>query len=199
MEETRLIQQIQGGSCVLFLGAGASISSGGPNAEQLTNELAEHFFNDISKRFTLGQVCEYVESNFSRKELEDYLVSRLASLSPQGALLEIPKYQWRAIFIVNFDTLLEKAYEAVANSVQKLHIVLSDKDNISNVPLGYVPIYKLHGCISRCRTDEGRLTLTSDDYAHASRIRSRLFSRLADSLADSTVLYAGFGRDDQDK
>ena len=84
MEETRLIQQIQGGSCVLFLGAGASISSGGPTAEELADELAQNFFDDKSKKFTLGQVCEYVESNLSRKDLEDYLVSRLGSLSPQG-------------------------------------------------------------------------------------------------------------------
>jgi tetratricopeptide (TPR) repeat protein len=198
MEETRLNRQIQGGSCVLFLGAGASVSSGGPTAEQLADELAQHFFSDTSKRFTLGHVCEYVESNFSRKDLEDHLTSRLGSLSPQGALLEIPKYQWHAIFTVNFDTLLETAYEATASAVQKLFIAFSDKDNISNVPPGCVPVYKLHGCISRCRTDEGRLTLTTDDYAHATRIRRRLFNRLADSLADSTILYAGFGRDDQD-
>jgi len=198
MEETRLIQQIQGGSCVLFLGAGASISSGGPTAEQLADELAQHFFDDKSKRFTLGQVCEYVESNVGREDLEDYLASRLGSLSPQGALLDIPKYQWHTIFTVNFDTLLEKAYEATAGSVQKPYMLFSSKDNVSNVPSGFVPIYKLHGCLSRCRTEEGRLTLTSDDYAHAAQIRNRLFNRLADSLADSTVLYVGFGRNDQD-
>ncbi|MFC1990264.1 hypothetical protein ACFLVW_06925, partial [Chloroflexota bacterium] len=54
----------------LFLGAGASVSSGGPTAEQLADGLAQHFFDDKSKRFTLGQVCECVESNFSRKDLE---------------------------------------------------------------------------------------------------------------------------------
>src|SRR4030043_13224 len=198
MQETGLIRSIQGGSCVLFLGAGASLSSGAPTTEQLTDELAQNFFSGISKKFTLGQVCEYIETNFSRKELDDYLVKRLGPLSPQGALLEIPKYKWRAIFTVNFDTLLEKAYIKTASSVQKLYLLFSDKDDITNVPLDYVPFYKLHGCILRCRTQEGMLTLTSEDYAHAARIRRRLFNRLADSLADSTVLYTGFGRDDQD-
>lgn len=195
---SRLTRQIQAGACVLFLGAGVSRSSGGPFGQELANELAEQFLGEAAGRLTLGQVCEYVETNHSRKDLEDYLEKRLGELRPQGALLEIPKYQWCAIFTVNFDTLLEQAYQEAKSQVQKLHTLFCDKDNISNIPSGSVPLYKLHGCISRCRMDEARLTLTSDDYAHATRTRSRLFNRLADSLADSTVLYVGFSRDDQD-
>ena len=198
MQES-LIRQIQAGTCVLFLGAGISISSGGPSGEQLSNELAQRFFPiDNSRKFTLIQVSEYVEANIGRKSLEDYIINRLDPLVPQGALLEIPRYQWRAIFTVNFDRLLEEAYKKVQGAVQSLYTIFSSKDNLSNVPSGSVPFYKLHGCISRCRTDEGMLTLTTGDYGHAWEIRNRLFNRLADSLADSTVFYVGFGRDDND-
>jgi hypothetical protein len=149
-------------------------------------------------RFPLNRASEYVESNFSRRDLEEYLQSRLGGLTPKGALLEIPKYHWQAIFTVNFDNLLEQAYASVPGHVQELKPIYSDRDDISSIPDGSVPLYKLHGCLTLMRTHEGRLALTSDDYSHAIKTRSQLFNRLADSLDQLTILYAGFGRDDED-
>ena len=59
-----------------------------------------------------------------------------------------------------------------------------------------VPLYKLHGCISRADTTEGRLIITPDDFAEFNKNRFRLFNRLADELADKPFLYLGYSRQD---
>ena len=88
-----LTRQVQSGSCVLFLGAGASRSSGAPTGRELADDLASHFLGGMADSPTLSRVCEYVETNSSRKDLEEYLQEQLGGLVPQGALLEIPKYE----------------------------------------------------------------------------------------------------------
>jgi tetratricopeptide (TPR) repeat protein len=129
--------------------------------------------------------------------MNEWLLERLR-LSPKGALLAIPTFRWKSIYTVNFDTLLEDAFAATAAPIQRVHPLYSDKDPIAKLKPHEVPLYKLHGCISRANSDEGRLILTHEDTALVRQGRTRLFNRLFDDMADFSILFVGFRRQDPD-
>lgn len=194
----RLITAIRQGDCALFLGAGVSIDSGAPNGRDLTGELAAEFLHETDTTYSLGQVAALVEALEGRKGLDEWLIKRLDGLSPSATLLEIPRYRWRAIYTVNFDTLIEDAYRQAPEAAQRLKVFYSDKDPLSSLGPDDVPLYKLHGSIDRAGTVDGHLTVTAEDIFVDGQNRRRLVSRLVDHLSDLTVFYVGFAREDPD-
>jgi hypothetical protein len=194
----RLARIIQDGNCVLFLGAGVSLDSGAPSGRELAEELSARFFPMESVSTDFGAVCEAVDANFSRKTLNEFMIERFRGPVPRGALLSIPRYHWKSIYTMNFDTLLEDAYRQATEAAQKVHPFFSDKDAVSLLAPGEIALYKLHGCLSRPNSREGRLTLTSDDIALVGESRQRLLNRLLDDASDYTIFYVGFARADRD-
>ena len=66
----------------------------------------------------------------------------------------------------DYDILLEKAYNQVADKKQKLIPIYSDRDRQDNITLGVdLPYYKVHGCITKITSESLPLTLTAEDYA----------------------------------
>jgi len=193
----RLSQLIQRGECVLFLGAGVSMDSGTPTGQGLADEIGTSFFGTSPDTYTLDIVSE-MAADEGRRALNEWLRDRFIDLEPKGALLSLPNFRWKSIYTVNFDTLVEKAYERAPTPAQKIRTFYSDKDQLTRLKPGEVPFYKLHGCITRANTDDGRLVLTQDDFAQARKVRQRLFARLIDDVSDYTVFYVGFRRNDVD-
>jgi tetratricopeptide (TPR) repeat protein len=194
----RLVPIIQSGNCVLFLGAGVSMDSGAPSGKQAAKELSAALFPNEPVSEDLGGTCEAVDAVYGRKDLNDWLVERFRTLTPQGALHSIPTYCWKSIYTVNFDTLLEEAYRQCSDRRQDIRPFYSDKDPLSRLRPGEVPLYKLHGCLSRANSREGRLVLTPDDFAAVGESRQRFLNRLLEDVSDYTILYVGFGRADSD-
>jgi len=194
---SRLVTGVLAGECALFVGAGLSRDSGAPSGADLAYELAEKFLGDSADGMTLADVAALIDAGEGRRALNEYIVDRLNGLSPSETVLAIPKYSWKAIYTTNFDTLVEQAYAGSAEARQRLVPVYSNRDRM-DLQLGDVPLYKLHGCITRANTAEGRLTLTPEDFVLYGKIRNRLVARLVDTLSDLPVLYAGFGRSDPD-
>ena len=194
----QLIETIHSGNCILFLGAGVSLDSGAPSAVALAKELSLRFLPDEPELSDLATVAESVDAIASRKDMNQYLTERFESLSPAGALLQIPTYFWRSIYTTNYDTLLETAYAVSQDRRQVVRPFFSDRDPLNKLKDGEVPLYKLHGCISRINHADGRLVLTDDDLIDSEKRRTRFFSRLSDEMHDFPVLYVGFSRTDND-
>ena len=58
--ETELIESVQAGNVVLFLGAGASIAAGGPSGHDLATYLKTHFPRLDQDLSDLFEVCQDV-------------------------------------------------------------------------------------------------------------------------------------------
>ena len=55
-------RRIEAGSCVLFLGAGASRPAGGPSAQGLANELRERFAPDLPASLGLRRLANFLST-----------------------------------------------------------------------------------------------------------------------------------------
>ena len=74
--------------------------------------------------------------------------------------------------------------------------IYSNLTPVSNLADGFIPLYKLHGCISRIDSPESSLAITYEEMAKARDMRRRLFRRFSDDLSEYTVVYVGYSRMD---
>jgi len=193
----RLRSAIKSGKVVLFLGAGANYNCKMTNGQ--TMPTAEQLAELLSKKFnvrksTLSETSELVGANHTRPELNAFIIELLTGATPSEGFKLINSFKWSSIYTTNYDLLVENIYND-PTAVQKLKVYYTSVQHIDLGP-DDVPLYKLHGCISRADTTEGRLVITPDDYAEYRKHRARLFYRLADNLADKPFLYIGYGRQD---
>lgn len=194
----RLISVLKSGRIVLFLGAGANYhckmtsGEGMPTGNKLSEMLSQKF--QVRKASSLQETAELAEANSSRAALNTYIIELLTGATPSSSYRLISSFRWSAIFTTNYDLLVEDVYKA-SSRIQKLKVYYTSTQQMDDGP-NEVPFYKLHGCISRADTTEGRLVITPDDYADYRRNRARLFNRLADLLYDRPFLYLGYGRQD---
>jgi tetratricopeptide (TPR) repeat protein len=196
-----LVSEIASGNCILFVGAGLAATcrdeSGrtGPSGTQLAREMAEHFLGNYQD-WPLALTAAYAEALASRPEVEQFVRDRLKGLMPSEALLKLSEIPWKAIYTTNYDLLIEDAYAANGARVRQVHPIYADRDRLRDLTRNEIPLYKVHGCISRIGTDSGRLVLTGEDNALAREMRRRLFVRLGEDMSEYTVLYIGYGRQD---
>ena len=195
-----LLEKIQNGEAILFLGAGAVRGAQAPTGEQpptgdeLRDLLASKFLGGHHKDKTLARVAEYAKNESSLAEVQGYVKAMFFSLQPAPFHELIPKFRWFAIVTTNYDLKIERAYERAAARLQNLSPIIRDGDNFSdilrdNTALRYL---KLHGCVTAISDGTLPLILASEEYAKHKKNRQRLFMHFADWARERPVVFAGY-------
>ena len=194
-----LTTAIEGGRCVLFMGAGAgahAVDRDGkpaPDSHVLAQDLAKHFEIEDSGEAELSVIAQVIELRKGRAELEAFLSERLAGLEPDETLQWLYGLPWRAIFTTNYDRVIERAFELNPNPPRNPIVVSSSSEVVAFDPRYDVPIYHLHGALGDGR---GRVLITDEDYALFYEKRRMLFEILKQQLATSPILYLGYSHRD---
>lgn len=190
-----LVDNILKGNCVLFLGAGASIESGAPSSKELVKSLADQFLEGYHSEDPLPKVAAYIESKpgIGRLPLVKYFEERLSNLSPSSGYVMLARFKWKAIYTTNYDMLTERGYEQAFKKECRYIRILQSKEfpNIEN-SRNYVPIYKLHGCISRPFSEETPLIITEDDYHRNYTNKVALFHQLRVHIYRCPLVFIGY-------
>lgn len=195
-----LLEKLQNGDCILFLGAGAAIGSCGAkgekpvNGEQLRDKLSDKFLRGLHKEKPLPRVAEFAKYESSLPDVQTFIREIFHPLYPASFHKLIPRFRWHAIVTTNYDLVIERAYEDVADRQQKLCPIIRDGDNFSNVLKDNqaLPFLKLHGCINTINDEGLPLILGSEEYAKHRKNRIRLFSHFADWARERPVIFAGY-------
>ncbi|MGC2048276.1 MAG: SIR2 family protein [Gallionella sp.] len=195
-----LLESIQRGDAVLFLGAGASIgakSAGGvmaPKNEELRDRLSDEFLGGQLKSNSLSQVAEYSKSEANLPEVEQFIKECFDPLQPANFHLLIPSFRWFSIVTTNFDLVVERSYEQCKNRLQILSPIIQDGDRFSDVlrDVSQVPYLKLYGCISHIGNPNLPLILASEEYAKYKKNRERLFRHFADWARERPIIFCGY-------
>jgi len=194
-----LLQSLESGSTVLFLGAGIGHhmlkdGKGMPDAAQLAADLASYFSLDIGDVTDLADVAQYAEIKRGRPALDAFIRERLSGFEPDDALVALTRYRWRAIFTTNYDDGIISAYGHNPVPPQDPVPISSSGTLRYCDPRLNVPVYYLHGSIVAGL--DNRLLITQDDYLRFRDGRAMLFNILKEQFGQSSLLYIGYSNRD---
>lgn len=184
-----LVEQLQRGNVVLFVGAGLSIGAGLPGWGALVRPLAERIGysgDDLLK------AAQYYENRNGRHALITYLRDQLDTTAVESTenhdlLARLPA---NIVFTTNFDDLLERAYRKAERQVNLV---------VGATELPYwdeskVNLVKLHGTSDR----PASLIITERDYNTIYRSNALILQQLNTLLATRTFLFVGYSMSDPD-
>jgi len=187
---TLLLQAIERGRCVLFLGAGVSYEAGVPTASELAKMLADEAGYPESFPLDLIKVSEYYQVLFGRAQLVNKLREAVeGAIVPSATHMLIATLRkFNSIITTNYDDLLERAHAEIGRPIY----VVRHPADLPMVPIGSnVPtLLKIHGDLS----SPENIVITEDDYYHYldSSLKSTLGAVLRAQLATGTFLFVGY-------
>ena len=199
-----LIDKVQKGKAILFLGSGALVGAnlpgkGIPLGNDLRDILDSEFLDSEFSNENLAHVADLSIAATSIFELQDFVKDYFADLEPADFHLQIPNFHWKAIFTTNYDRLVEVCYEKNEDKLQKCHLILSNNDNFDEARStnDIVPYIKLHGCVTRTHDEDLPLILTVDQYNDSMlKHRKRLFSNLYELAYEYAIIFVGHSLQD---
>lgn len=187
-----LYDDIRSGQCTLFLGAGAAYTAWDARglAKKLYRELGRTApFSEAD--LSLSEIADAFEHRGKRREVDERIRSVLRESQVPGAMFDVTRYPWRAIYTTNYDEFVERAYDKAMSSgfaEKHCHPVLRPED-LQGIASGAVPLIKLHGSVS-----QGLRTVLSDtDYLDGYVESIQLFlHRLAADRLEGSLLFIGY-------
>jgi hypothetical protein len=192
-----LIRGLKPDGTVLLFGAGSSIPSNAPSVQEL-KDYFENVFGISGKGYSLAEQTAIIEhTTRDRPKLINALRIKFKGLSPTGALLNLPLYDWKSLFTTNYDRLIEDTYQ------RRLRPISTYSSNFDFGPKAdprAVQYFKLHGTIEKDISDgdHSRIILTQNDYDSTTEYREQLFDRLKADIAGSHLIIIGHSLADED-
>jgi hypothetical protein len=201
-----LLDHIKEGQVVLFLGAGASAGAvhrdnkQPPLGQTLAELIADKFLGAKFRTRPLAQVAELAISETNLFAVQEYIASLFRDFYPNAFHKLIPKIVWKTIATVNYDLIIERAYDDVKDKLQNLVVFIKNGERIEQRLTGRSDVLylKLHGSITDINDDSTPLILTTDQYITHRQNRSRLFERLKELAIEHPILFAGVSLVDSD-
>jgi len=194
-----ILQKLKEGKVVLFLGAGCSFDVGGPTVDNLSKMIKQHFPNIQQNLQNFLDICQDVIETppYDQQQLEDFVITQLDSLKPSESHLDLPKYNWNALFTTNYDNLIELAYQIAPNRLKPCYVIKNTNFSVNLADRSRVYLFKIMGCISNRGQKDGCPVLTRGDYNAAIKRRSKYLSSLFDILKNGTIVFVGYSGKDR--
>lgn len=203
-----LLEQVSGGNCVVFVGAGPSQGAGLPSWPQLLRQMldwAQEHGVDVSDRAEFEDYIAKDDLLLAAEELQERMggerfrrfmaeVFRKQGLKPTQTHLLIPRIPFAAAVTTNYDDLLETAYTLVNG--EKPHVFTHrDVSELSAaLRTGEFYVLKAHGTIDRMDT----IVLGRKSYRDVIHANPPYRQHLTSLFSGKTVLFLGFGLTDPD-
>ncbi len=180
-----LLQALQAGSCVLFVGAGLSTGAGMPGWDQFIASLREELKIDPKARVDHLDLAQWYREHFGPERLAEVLRRTFSTEGPPTLahylLMGLPL---RHVITTNYDHLLEQALVALKRHPLP---VVSQEDVVHTGGAG-VYVVKLHG--DAHHPDE--IVLTRDDYHTFFENRPAMALLLEGLLLNQTFFFVGY-------
>jgi len=200
-----LIEQIKTGNVVLFLGAGASYGAIHPENKSiplgnaLSDMIVDEFLTNDYKGEALQIVSELAISECNLYDIQQFIYEVFEPFQPNPTHNKIPNFIWKAIVTVNYDFIVERAYEGKKTSQNLAKFIKNGERHRDKVKSKKdLPFYKIHGCISDISDIHTPLILTPNQYITHKKNRDRLFTRLEELAGEYSFLFIGFSFRDPD-
>jgi hypothetical protein len=200
-----LVEAVREQRAVLFLGSGASYDAVHPKGDRiplgdtLRDLICDRFLGGGLKGKPLTAVSAMAASEAGLVQFQKYIRDLFDPFQPAPYHYMLPQFRWRAIATTNFDLIIERAYKAIPNALQKLVKSVKDGDLVDhrmNETLDPVGLYKLHGCIDHYTDLSIPLILSTEQYASYEQHRARFYARFRDLGHEYPIIFAGYSISD---
>ena len=178
------------GQLVIFVGAGASISSGMPTWSQAIREIASHLGID-DKELNFLRIPQYYFNARGKKEYTQLMrkIFRYADFLQKHEIHDrIIEFNTHTIITTNYDSLIEKAAE---DNSEIICVVSKDAD----LPYRKAgkELLKIHGDF-----ENDNFVLKEDDYLSYSRNFRLIENYVKSIIGTKVVLFVGYSFNDPD-
>lgn len=169
-----LLQAIENGTAILFLGAGASMGAEHPNShktpsgETLRDEISDKFLGGALKSKGLAEISALAANETNLLDVQLFIKERFQDFSPAEFHKIIPTFRWHAIVSTNYDLIIERAYQDTKDKLQEPVVFVKDTQlverEMKRLSNG-LQFLKLHGCIQHIYDESIPLILATEQYA----------------------------------
>ncbi len=196
-----IAERLWSGHAAVMVGAGFSRNAK-PNSASCSgfpdwSQLGDLFFEKIhgrkpgiqSKYLSVLKLADAVRAAFGRPALDQLLREAIPDLEyePSPIHKQLLKLPWSDVFTTNYDTLLERACDAVI--FQRYDVIVNKEDlTYSQKPR----IVKLHGSFPSDRP----FVVTEEDYRRYPEDFAPFVNTVRQSLLENTLCLVGFSGDD---
>ncbi|ANB03667.1 hypothetical protein ECTOBSL9_0939 [Ectothiorhodospira sp. BSL-9] len=201
-----LLDAVKKGKAIPIFGAGILHGAHFPTGkspllgEDLKILLSDHFLSGDHKNTSLAFVAELAVSQSDLFTLQRFVADQFSDIKPATFHCDLTRFNWRALFTTNYDLLIEESYKASGNPLQRCQPILSNFDPLDEIRRtdDRVPLYKLHGCVTRIRDVSLPLILNIEQYNDYLTNRDRLFTELFELAHENTLIFVGHSLQDAD-
>jgi len=184
-----LVNQLQRGNVVLFVGAGLSIGAGMPGWAELISPLAARIGYEGDN---LLKAAQYYENRKGRHALISHLQKQfnILEIEPTENHNLIVQLPVKIVFTTNFDNLLERAYRKAGKTIQ----LVVGQSSLPYWDESKVNLVKLHGTFDR----PASIIITEHDFNTIYGSNSLIMQHLGALLATKMFLFIGYSFNDPD-
>ncbi|PKM15758.1 MAG: hypothetical protein CVV12_06340 [Gammaproteobacteria bacterium HGW-Gammaproteobacteria-2] len=197
--DENLIDEINGGRAVLFLGAGASLGAKDaqgrtiPDTAGLGKLICDQFLDSTYADLDFVQTCDYATTAKSGRLLQQFIRDELDPFQPADFHKKIPTFQWAGLATTNFDLVVERAYSQVATRLQQLRPLVHDEpDFMDRLSKGDVLYLKLHGCITAFEQVHPGMVYSTERILRHKEGRAAQFAQFLEWAKTKTLVFAGY-------
>lgn len=192
-----LIDDIEGGKCVPFIGAGFSMNAKLPSGRQmpdwagLTAKLAADA--NVSPELGGPAVASAFERRFGRVQLIEAIRKALHTdyVEPGDAHLAFASLPFDTVYTTNFDLLLEDAFTHIRKPFRS---IAGEQQMPFHGGFSATSIIKMHGDLRH----EEHIVVTTEDYARYLKNYPVIATHLSAQLITRSALFIGYSLTDPD-
>lgn len=188
---------------ILFLGAGFSYGSENqmgtlPTGTELKKELFEKFVvgnveqadQEEIERYDLPDLCQFIYDHFKKEEeVRAYLFERFSHARPCDFHLLLTAYEWKRIYTVNIDDLVENIYR-----IKQVKITVQNRQKEKNVETE-TELVKLHGCVN---APDEPVTFSNNEYTTLIKDKNFKLDKLMTDIMRQNVIFIGANLNERD-
>lgn len=193
-----VFKQIQESNTILFLGAGASVGE----KKYLSKEIISYYEAALGRNIHESNITKFVDilsadENFSRTHFDNFVIQMLQKLKLTEAHKILATIPWRQIITTNYDLLVERAYNEITQTSQKIYdlkVIRNIKQYSYRESNTEVKFIKLNGCIQD--SSLYNLAFSSDDFNKLKQYYKGVLNDLKNLSPAITFLSIGYSFSD---
>jgi GTPase SAR1 family protein len=196
MRMSELLSYLKNREFSLFLGAGASLSGGGPTSAQLMDAIKTKYPIAADEVDFFDVFDKILKDEKERPAVEDFLRSLLVSMTPNNENRYLLSLPWKAVVTTNYDRIPDLV-DTTLDGNRTLQTIVADDPRVDIRKEDNLYCFKVFGDMAFSYPQEGHMVLKNSDRRRAYTRQANFFSLFRDLAKSGIIVYMGYSFGDE--